>query len=286
VGELPSLERTNIPEIKGQQVLVKVRACGLCASDIHAIHGTVKIAFLPITLGHEGSGVVEAVGDIAFQNIDEGERVVINYPGPCMKCVYCSAGEHNLCGNQKIVGFSADGTFAEYISVDSNSVVKLPATIDFPAGAICGCAVVTAYHALRKGGLNLAEKRNKKRKTSLAVIGVGGVGYHAILLADKIFNVEKITAIDISKTRLSLANRARATGTFVWPSAENMDIAKKVKEEASGLGHDVVCDFVGTNASIEFATRIARRGGRVVIVGISSDPLNTKIGTFNFANFH
>jgi propanol-preferring alcohol dehydrogenase len=290
IGELPTPDKIDIPTVGKGEVLVKVKASGLCSSDVHAIHGIVKTAFLPITLGHEGSGVVESVDGLSGQELSKNDRVVINYPGPCMKCGYCERGNHNLCGKQKIIGFSINGTFSEYIAIDASSVVKLPRNIEFPIGAICGCAVVTAYHALKRGGIGGDLKKPPDFIIKdIAVIGVGGVGYHAILLLNKVFNLKRITAIDISETRLPLAKRAGATEAFALNNQEKTttttppEVAKKIREaSADGFGYDTVYDFVGTNSSIGLAIRITRRGGRVVIVGISADFLNTRISDMQF----
>ena len=271
IGEKLSVDDVPIPNVKGEEVLVKIKASGICHSDINYRDGISPVGKLPITLGHEIAGVVAEIGG-DVKNFEEGDRVLIHYIISCGKCVFCSRGRENLCREYKMIGKDVDGGFAEYIKVPARNLLKLSDNILFEEGAIMGCAVSTTFHALKRGRVEAGD--------TVAIYGVGGLGVHAVQLAAKIFGAGKVIAIDISDKKLRLAKEVGAD-EIINVSLENP--VEKVRELTYGRYADAVIDFVGLRKTIEKAIKCVGKGGRMVFVGIGKEsieisPYKTIIG--------
>jgi propanol-preferring alcohol dehydrogenase len=172
----------------------------------------------------------------------------------------------------EMIGKDVDGGFAEYLRVPAASTVKLPDRIPFEQGAIMGCAVSTAYHALRRARL--------QPKETVAIIGVGGLGMHAVQLAKKIFHAAQVVAMDRFDWKLNHAERYGATDSV---NIENEDATAAIRRITNGAFADVVCDFVGSEKTIREGINLVGMGGRLVIVGIGAksvtiSPYETLIG--------
>ncbi len=163
-----------LPAISEREVLVHVCAAGICHSDVHYRGGVSPVYPLPMTLGHEVAGVVEAVGP-AVTRVKPGERVCLHYLLTCGDCGYCARGREQFCVKGKMIGHHVDGGFAEYIAMPERNAVHLPDEIPFEQGATLMCASATAFHALHKARLKAGE--------SVAIFGTGGLGMSAIQLA-------------------------------------------------------------------------------------------------------
>jgi len=183
-----SIDPVQVPKVNANEVLVDIKASGICHSDLNYRNGVAPVGKLPIILGHEVAGVIAEVGN-QVEDLEEGERVCIHYVISCGKCAYCSTGKDNLCEEYRMIGKDVDGGFAEYIKVPARNVLKLPKNIPFEQAATLGCAVSTPFHALRRGRASVGE--------TVVVYGVGGLGVHAIQLASKIFGAGKVIAVDI-----------------------------------------------------------------------------------------
>ncbi|RLI06545.1 hypothetical protein DRO24_04805 [Candidatus Bathyarchaeota archaeon] len=255
------VEEVPIPEVGPKDVLVKVRASGICGSDLHALHGAFPEMPVPVTMGHECAGIVEEVGE-EVTTLSEGDRVCMDYVVSCGYCEYCSRGNNNLCDSLLTVGFELDGSFAEYVCLPEKQFLKLPKNIPFDEGAILGCAVVTPYHALR-----VAEVRAGDH---VAIYGAGGVGIHAVQLA-RIFGASKLIVVEVSEYKLKTASELGADETV---NALEEDPVKRIKEETSGKGCDVVLVFTGSRKAVEQALRSVKKGGRVVLVGYCREPVS------------
>lgn len=249
------VEEASFPDVDADEVLVRIKAAGLCASDIHFYHRTETPVKVPLILGHEGAGVVEEVGG-RVENIREGDPVCIHYVISCGNCEYCLTGRENICVDVKATGFEADGTFSEYIIVPARNLLTIPKGVSFEHGAITGCAVVTPFHAMRMGEVRPGD--------SVAIIGIGGVGIHAVQMA-RLFGADRIIAMDLADYKLKLAEELGADVT-VNPKEEN---AVEAAKRATGRrGPDAVFDFVGSAPTVLQGIRMMARGGRVVVVGL------------------
>lgn len=253
------IKETAIPQVGKREVLVKLKAAGICASDIYYMEGKLRYSKTPIIPGHEGSGVVEKIGE-KVSNVSPGDRVVVHYVISCGKCIYCLEGKENLCKFVKLIGFDLDGTFAEYIVVPEYNVIKLPDNVPYEHGAISGCAIVTPYHAAKVGKISVGE--------TVAIIGLGGVGIHAVQIVKK-FGAEKVIGIDINPFKLKVAKKYGADHVINPTEANLVEEIKSIVEE----GVDVIFDFVGREETIIQALKAVRRGGRVVLLGLVNKPI-------------
>jgi len=251
-----SLESVPVPTIGETDVLIKVKAVGICQSDLHLWHGSsAEIDKIPLIMGHECAGVIERVGD-SVKRIKPRDRVVMDYRITCGECYYCNAGKTNLCDSATDIGANRDGGYAEYVAVPSRQVFPLPEEVTFEEGAITGCAVVTAYHATRR----VADLRSDE---SVAVIGIGGVGYH-ILKCARALGAGRMIAVDVDDRKLARA--ARLGAETINPKQEPAD--KLIKRMTGDEGVDVAFEAIGLPRTIESAIRSAARCGRVVIAGV------------------
>ena len=253
-----SLDRVPVPRISASDVLINVRASGICHSDVNYRDGVAPVAKLPIILGHEIAGVVAERGT-RVKGLEIDDRVVVHYVSSCGRCTYCRTNRENLCVMYEMIGKDVDGGFAEYLRAPAASTVKLPDRIPFEQGAIIGCAVSTAYHTLRRARL--------QPKETVAVIGVGGLGMHAVQLAKKIFHAGRVIALDRFDWKLKLAKRFGATDSA---NVENQDAMAVMRRLTNGTFADVVIDFVGNEKTIQEGVDLVGKGGRLVIVGIGA----------------
>ena len=246
------------PEVGPGDVLVRVRAAGICHSDVHYRAGISPVGRLPITPGHEVSGVVEACGQ-AVEGWSAGDRVCLHYLVTCGRCGYCRSGTEQFCEQGRMIGKSRDGGYAELISVPARSVVRLPAGISFEHGAVMMCSSATSYHALRKARLVRGER--------VAVFGAGGLGLSAVQLALAL-GAETVYAVDINPARLEQASDLGA----VPVDSAGEDPVAAVRGLTGGLGVDVALELIGLPATMSQAVGVLGIFGRAVLVGITDRP--------------
>lgn len=263
INEPLRVETIPIPTIKDDEVLVKVRAVGLCGSDVSiAIGGYIKTTQSPITLGHEASGVIVEIGK-QVENWQSGDRVSI-FPGvECQSCHNCLKGNENQCTNSQTFGVNRDGSLAEYVAVPASSLVNLPENLPFTVGAIITDAVATPYHAIKN-------RAALEKGESIAIFGAGGLGIHAIQIA-KFLGAGKIIAVDVREEQLI---RAKGAGAHITINAELENPIKRIKEETNGQGADVSAEFIGNKLTYDQAISSVRWGGRCVFVGIGPGPIS------------
>src|SRR4051812_24112452 len=183
------------PVIGAGDVLVRVRAAGICHSDAHYRAGRSPVRPLPLTLGHEVAGTIESVGS-DVKNISVGDRVCLHYLTSCRHCFHCDRGEEQFCPTGSMIGHYRDGGWAETIVVPARNAVPLPEEIPFEHGAVLMCSASTSLHALRRARLSGGE--------SVAVFGVGGLGMAAIQLARALGAID-VYAVDIDRSKLDVA---------------------------------------------------------------------------------
>jgi len=243
------------------EVMIRVKSCGICGSDLHMQQGAISPTKLPLTLGHEASGVVEEVGaGVSLWKL--GDRVCVVPALTCNICRYCRMDRPTLCENFTALGTNIDGAFAEYLTVPATCLVELPREIGFEEGALAADAVATPYHAI-------ACRANLKSNETVAVIGCGGLGSHAIKLA-YLLGAGSVAAIDVSEAARERALRWGAS-VAVAPSKEEL---RGILTPGGPGPFDVVLDFVGSPEALAVAFRIAARGARIVIVGLSREPVS------------
>ncbi len=236
------------------QVLVKVEASGLCATDYDLIRGHTPIAGLPRILGHQGAGRVSACGP-EVSGFQPGERVVISIDVPCGDCAYCRQGRPNICRNLQRIGFERDGSHAGYVLVPAANLVRLPELIPFPEGAILADAVASMYHALiGRAKLRAGEK--------VLLLGIGGVSIHGVQLA-RLCGAEVLVTSRQPERLQAALNQGAARAV----DPEKEDLRRAVREFTGGEGVDLVMDAIGLEGSLQLALEVLRPGGRVLAFG-------------------
>jgi D-arabinose 1-dehydrogenase-like Zn-dependent alcohol dehydrogenase len=261
------------PTPRGSEVLVRVERCGVCHSDLHLQDGYFELGGekrlditkdrpLPFTLGHEIAGVIEAAGEEA-EGADIGRRVAV-YPWiGCGKCAACRAGEENLCSSHRHLGISVDGGFATHVLIPHPRYLLDYAPLSPSFAGPLMCSGLTAYSALKHLG-------GRTARGPVLLIGLGGVGMMGLAIARALFAEPPIVAdIGADKRKAALAAGAASAYDPADPQARRAIVA------ATGglLG---VCDFVGSDKSLQFATGVLARGGKVVVTGLLG-------GTFSIA---
>lgn len=260
IGQPLELREIPIPPIGAGQVLVRIRAAGICHSDAHYRAGASAVGPLPQTLGHEVSGVVEAVGE-GVTTVGVGDRVCLHYLLACGDCFHCSTGNEQFCSTGSMIGKYVDGGYAEYIAVPARNAVILPDEISFKQGAVLMCSASTSLHALRKTRLKPGE--------TIAVYGVGGLGIAAIQLA-KALGALDIYAVDINPAKLSLAESYGA----IPIDAAQADPVRQIRQLTNGRGVDVALELIGLPETMSQAVRSLAVLGRAGLVGIGRQPLS------------
>ena len=200
-GQPLELHDVPIPLPGPHDVLVRVKAAGICHSDAHYRAGISSVEPLPMTLGHEVAGVVEQIGG-EVKTVKPGDRVCLHYLATCGDCHWCRAGNEQFCGKAQMIGKHRAGGFAEFIVMPARSVFALPDEIPFPQGAILMCSSATSLHALRQARMQPGE--------SVAVFGAGGLGSSAIQLALAL-GASAVFAVDITPASWSSATTLGAT---------------------------------------------------------------------------
>ena len=258
-GKPLELQEIPMPGIGDKDILVRVRAAGMCHSDAHYRAGRSSMAYLPITLGHEVSGVVEKAGS-KVANVKPGERVCLHYNITCGDCYYCSTGNEQFCDTVKMLGHHVNGGYAEYITIPARNAIHLPDEISFEAGATLMCASATSLHALRKSRVKAGE--------TVAVFGVGGLGLSAIQLAKALGAIE-VFAVDIKQDKLELASEYGA----IPVDASRADPVEEIRRHTKGKGVDVALEVIGLSQTMTQTIESLGYMGRAVMVGINQQPI-------------
>jgi propanol-preferring alcohol dehydrogenase len=252
-----------LPTVGDGDVLVRVRAAGICHSDAHYRAGRVPVRPLPMTLGHEIAGIVERVGP-RVAGVKPGDRVCLHYLLTCGRCPACRTGDEQFCVEGSMLGHYTDGGYAQYIAVPARNAVPLPAEIPFEHGAVMMCSSATALHALRKSRITPGE--------TVAVFGVGGLGMSAIQLA-RTFGAIDVYAVDIREEKLVLA---AALGAIPVDGSHSDPVAQ-IKAQTTGRGVDVALEMIGFPRTMRQAVQSLAPLGRAVMVGLAHQPLEIDV---------
>ena len=258
--EYSQLEIVDVPNPvpAPDEVLIRVKACGICGSDVHGYDGSSGRRIPPIIMGHEAAGTVAAVGS-GVSGIRESDRVTFDSTIYCGSCVHCLRGEVNLCTRRQVLGVSTSeyrrpGAFAEYVVVPRRVLHELPDSVPFAEAAMVEPLAV-ALHAV-----SLSEIRED---STALVVGAGMIGL-LVLQVLRAANCARVYVTDIDDTRLRLAEQLGATATI---NASKTDAVAQVQQLTSGAGADVVLEAVGSGATIQSAIDSVCKGGTVILIG-------------------
>eukprot|EP00742_Colponemidia_sp_Colp-10_P005158 GILJ01005508.1.p1 GENE.GILJ01005508.1~~GILJ01005508.1.p1 ORF type:complete len:414 (+),score=43.51 GILJ01005508.1:146-1243(+) len=273
-----SIERIPIPMPKSGEVLIKVKACGVCHTDLHVMKSEVAFP-TPCVLGHEITGEVISTG-AGVHHLPVGQRVVSAFIMPCGYCPHCVRGNDDLCeqffaqnrgkgtlydGTSRLARSNGDtlamysmGGLAEYCIVPSTDVAVLPNEVPYEEASILGCAVFTAYGAVKHAG-------NVRVGDSVAVVGAGGVGTNVLQIA-RLFGAGPIIAIDINDDKLAACKALGATHTI---NAMTENVNSRVAAITGNRGIDIAFEALGKPQTFETCVALVKDGGKAVMVGIA-----------------
>jgi len=263
-GKPLQIEDVAIPVPKAGEILVKIMASGVCHTDVHAEDGDWPVKpRLPFIPGHEGAGVVAALGP-GVTNLKEGDRVGIAWlHDACGACEYCITGWETLCESQRCSGYSVNGSFAEYAIGSAAYVGRIPDALDFVSAAPILCAGVTTYKGIKETEARPGEW--------LAISGIGGLGHVAIQYARAMGL--RIAALDVAEDKLALA---RQLGAELAVDARAPDAAAQIVAATHGGAHGVLVTAVSP-AAFGQALQLVRRKGTVSLVGLPPGDFATPI---------
>jgi S-(hydroxymethyl)glutathione dehydrogenase / alcohol dehydrogenase len=284
VGRRMQIENVTLADPKPGEALVKIVGTGVCHSDYHVIKGEWASP-LPIVLGHEASGIVEAIGEGVTQ-AKPGDHVVLSFAPNCGQCAYCVAGHPHLCsaylkippgglldgtsrlsiGDETIYMFGKMASFAEYSVVAGASLIPIRKDAPLAKAALIGCAVMTGVGA----ALNTAKI---EAGTTVMVVGCGGVGLNCIQGA-RLASASRIIAVDVADDKLEFARMFGATDVV---NSRRDDPVAVARELTDGMGVDYALEAIGLKVTIEQCYHAVRRGGTAVVVGMAPDGVHASI---------
>ena len=246
------------PQIAADEVLVRVRACGICGSDVHGMDGSTGRRRPPIIMGHEAAGVIEEVGS-QVKDWKKGDRVTFDSTVFCGACWYCRRGLINLCDNRRVLGVSCEdyrqhGAFAEYVALPQRILYALPDALTFEQAAMVE-PVSIAVHAVEITPVSLGD--------TAVVVGAGMIGL-LVVQALRAAGCGKIIAVDLEVDKLALAQKL---GADVVLKADACDVAQEVRGHTQGRGADIALEVVGLSPTFNTAVASLRKGGSVTLVG-------------------
>lgn len=254
-----------LPKLKSREVLVKVKAAGICGSDIARVFKTGTYHF-PTIIGHEFSGIVHAVNDSADSHW-LGKHVAIFPLKPCFKCDSCKQQKYELCSNYDYLGSRCDGGFAEYVAVPAWNLLEMPTNISFEVSAMMEPASV-ALHALKRSGFKAGD--------SLAIIGPGTIGMILCKLA-LLSEAKNIFLIGRTQEKLDFANKI---GIYNTCNSSKEDIKEWIQEKTNGQGVDISIEGTGASSSLNSCIEITKKSGTILALGNPHDDIILEKSTY------
>lgn len=240
------------------EVLVEVKACGICGSDVHGMDGSTGRRIPPLIMGHEAAGIIAEVGQ-EVRSWLPGDRVTFDSTVYCGRCDYCRRGQSNLCEKRQVLGVSCkeyrrDGAFAQYVTVPERILYRLPEGLSFEHAAMVE-AVSIAAHAVRRTGVRATD--------TVVVVGTGMIGL-LIVQVLRLMGCHRIIAVDVDLKRLDMALQLGADEKVV---AQGPNATEILREMTGGKGADSAIEVVGRSESVKTAVASLRKGGRLTFVG-------------------
>ena len=254
------LELTEVskPRPAEDEVLVRVRACGICGSDIHGWDGSTGRRRPPLIMGHEAAGEIAAIG-AEVTGWGKGDRVTFDSTIYCGRCAPCRSGRINLCEDRRVLGvapaeYRQDGAFAEYVALPARILYRLPDTLTFPQAAMVE-PVSIAIHAVQRVKVAPTD--------TTVVVGSGMIGLF-VVQALRWAGAKRIIAVDLEPGRLALARELGATDVI---QSDRTDVATEIAKLTENAGADLAFEVVGISPTLQIAIGCVRKGGSVVLVG-------------------
>ncbi|EAX46939.1 Alcohol dehydrogenase GroES domain protein [Thermosinus carboxydivorans Nor1] len=257
-GQLTVGERPMPAAPVGGEVVVKIKAAGICGSDVHIFHGQNPFATYPRILGHEAVGEVYQAG-AEVKDLKPGDRVAIDNVFSCGRCYACRSNRHNVCREVKVLGVHIDGVFQEYIKITADKLYKLPADLPWEMAATVEPYSIAA-EAVDRAGVT--------KDDTVLVCGAGPIGL-VILQASKRLGA-RVAVMDIVASRLE---RAKAMGADLTINTRETDLLEAVREFAGGEGVNIVMEATGNIGVLELAVaKLVSQAGKVIVLGFPVEP--------------
>ncbi|RPI22899.1 MAG: galactitol-1-phosphate 5-dehydrogenase [Acidobacteria bacterium] len=246
------------PALLPDHVMIRVKACGICGSDVHGMDGSTGRRIPPIIMGHEASGLIAEVG-AEVRDFRPGDRVTFDSTVYCGSCFYCRRGEINLCDKRRVLGVSCGeyrlhGAFADYVAIPERVLYRLPDALTFERAAMIEpCSI--AFHAVNRCRLMLND--------TVVVVGAGMIGL-LVIQALRLAGCGHIFAIDVEDPKLELACRLGADAGL---NSSRQDAPAEIRRLTENRGADASFEAVGITPAVQTAVACVRKGGQVVLVG-------------------
>jgi L-iditol 2-dehydrogenase len=253
-----TFDEVQQPDVGAKDVMIEVKACGICGSDVHGMDGSSGRRIPPIIMGHEASGVISALG-AEVSGWDVGDRVTFDSTVYCGECESCKSGRINLCTDRRVLGVSCDdyrqhGAYADYVAVPAHILYRLPENLSFEKAAFAE-PVSIALHAVSR--VPAGEGK------SAVVVGAGMIGL-LTLQALRIKGCDPVYVVDLDPRKLEVAKELGAAGGFL---ANDGDVVAKLRELGGGDGLDIAMEVVGITPTLNTAIGAVKKGGAVGLVG-------------------
>lgn len=253
-----SYEDVPEPEYGSDDLLVQVKACSICGSDVHGMDGSTGRRIPPVIMGHEASGVVAKIGS-NVKGFAVGDRITFDSTIYCGSCYYCRKGQINLCDNRRVLGVSCsdycqNGAFAEYVTIPYHIAYHLPDGLTFEKAAMVE-PVSIAVHAVSRSPVTLND--------TAVVVGSGMIGLFIIQVLRQV-GCRQIIAIDLDQNKFDLARRFGATHCL---AADREDLLAQIMNLTDGRGADIAFEAVGITPTVNTAINVLRKGGTLTLVG-------------------
>lgn len=255
-----------VPVPGPSEVRVQVHACGICLSDVHLLDGSLPTTLAQVTPGHEAAGIVDAVGD-QVTGWKPGDRVLLAGGRNCGECAMCIRGRLDECLRFQIMGFAYDGAWAEYVVVPFYALTEVPEAVPLEQACVLADAVATPYAAL-------TERAALRPGESIGLWGIGGLGVHAVQIARMVGAAPIIAYDPLPEAR----ERALALGADHALDPTDADVVAETWRLTGDLGLNVAVDLVGANRVLAQGDQCLGRSGRLVMVGLSPEPVALGMG--------
>jgi len=263
-GEKFKIEDIEKPKLEKNTAIIKVKAAGVCATELDFIEGIFPINPSPLVPGHEISGDIEEIDSEIRTEFKIGDKVVIYNVMNCGTCWYCRNDFENDCPNRAgQIGFTVNGGFEEYVKVPISSLIRLPSNVSYEEGAVLTCSGMTAVHSTRRAGTKMGDV--------VAVNGIGGVGLMCIQVA-KICGARVIGIAD-SEEKAELAKKVGADDTIIIspPYDGYKKLGEQIRKLTNRKGLDVFYELVGTTNTLNAGVDSLGIGGRLMIIGYKAE---------------
>lgn len=257
-------QEVEIPSIKENEVLLKMKYIGVCGSDIHVNHGKHPYTSYPVIQGHEVSAEIVKIGK-EVKDFKIGDRVTVQPQVVCGKCYQCLHDDYNICDNLKVMGFQTTGMASEFFAVDSSKLLLLPDGVNFEKGSMIEPLAV-AVHAIKRGG----DIKGKK----VIVLGAGPIG-NLVAQSAKGMGADSVIITDISDHRLKVAKKC---GIDFCINTNKDNITDVIVEKFGSNKADIIFECVGINTTTDQAINNARKGSKIIIVGVFGDLASVNMG--------